>query len=313
MSVFLAGSLLILGSLGAFAFAVLGNGADRVPKGRRRAPWAAAEEPWAKAAFDAVSDRVDTALKGKSWAPVTADELDQADVHTPMSVVVTWTAIAAVAGLVGGTVLLGHWFFGLILMLVTPFGAKAWLRFKAKRRRKAFAKQLDQTLRIIASALRAGQSLPIAMASVAADMDVPMSQELGRVVNENRVGRDLVEALLETAHRMQSEDLRWFAEAVAVQRDTGGNLNDIIDVVAVTIRDRAEIREKVNAYASEGKASAWVLMLLPVGLATVYSLMSPGYLDPLFSTLIGGVLVVVSVVLYVVAFFWMRAVINIKV
>ena len=198
-------------------------------------------------------------------------------------------------------------------MLVTPFGAKAWLRFKAKRRRKAFAKQLDQTLRIIASALRAGQSLPIAMASVAADMDVPMSQELGRVVNENRVGRDLVEALLETAHRMQSEDLRWFAEAVAVQRDTGGNLNDIIDVVAVTIRDRAEIREKVNAYASEGKASAWVLMLLPVGLATVYSLMSPGYLDPLFSTLIGGVLVVVSVVLYVVAFFWMRAVINIKV
>ncbi len=72
-----------------------------------------------------------------------------------------------------------------------------------------------------------------------------------------------------------------------MQRDSGGNLNDIIDTVAETIRGRAEIREKVRAYAAEGKASCYVLMALPIGLAFAYTLMNPGYLDPLFTTTIG--------------------------
>lgn len=313
MGIFVVGAALVLAAVGTLAFAVLGDASPRVPQGRRRAPSAAPSAPLAKVAFGAVSGHVDTLIKGRSWAPVTAQELDEADVDTPISVLVTWSGIAAsVAGLVG-TFLLGSPFLGLLLFLITPFGFKMWLRLKASRRRKAFAGQLDQTLRIIASALRAGQSLATAMGSVAGDIEAPMGQELGRVVNENRVGRDLVEALLETADRMQSEDLRWFAEAVAVQRDTGGNLNDIIDVVAATIRDRAEIREKINAYASEGKASAWVLMGLPVALAATYTLMSPGYLDPLVSSLIGVLLLALSGVLYVVAFFWMRAIIDIKV
>ncbi|WP_162891304.1 type II secretion system F family protein [Aeromicrobium sp. A1-2] len=187
------------------------------------------------------------------------------------------------------------------------------LRFRAGRQRKEFAKQLDNTLRIISSALRAGQSLQIALNSVAADSAAPMSEEITRIINENRLGRDMVVAMLDVADRMQSEDFQWFAEAVAVQRDAGGNLNDIIDTVAETIRGRAEIREKVRAYAAEGKASCYVLMALPVALAVLYSLMNPGYLDPLFSTTIGVLLLLLSAVLYTLSAFWMRAIIDIKV
>ena len=140
-----------------------------------------------------------------------------------------------------------------------------------------------------------------------------MSDELARIVNENRVGRDLVEAMLESAERMHSEDFRWFAEAVEIQRDTGGNLNDIIDVVAETIRDRAEIREKINAYASEGKASMWVLMALPVALALAYMVMRPGYMDLLFESGIGRALLVLSALLYAAGFLWMRKIVDIKV
>ncbi|AXT85879.1 type II secretion system protein F [Aeromicrobium sp. A1-2] len=191
--------------------------------------------------------------------------------------------------------------------------AKLVLRFRAGRQRKEFAKQLDNTLRIISSALRAGQSLQIALNSVAADSAAPMSEEITRIINENRLGRDMVVAMLDVADRMQSEDFQWFAEAVAVQRDAGGNLNDIIDTVAETIRGRAEIREKVRAYAAEGKASCYVLMALPVALAVLYSLMNPGYLDPLFSTTIGVLLLLLSAVLYTLSAFWMRAIIDIKV
>jgi tight adherence protein B len=200
-----------------------------------------------------------------------------------------------------------------LLALAVPVGAKGVLRVRTARRRRTFATQLDPTLRIIASALRAGQSLPIAMASVGLDAEPPMSEELARITNEARVGRDIVAAMHESAERMQSEDLRWFAEAVEVQRDTGGNLNDIIDTVAETIRDRSEIREKIRANASEGKASAWVLMALPVVLGIVYNVVRPGYLDPLLTSTVGQVMIGLAVALYVASFLWMRAIVDIKV
>jgi tight adherence protein B len=153
----------------------------------------------------------------------------------------------------------------------------------------------------------------MAVSSVAADAEAPVSEELARIVNENRVGRDMVEAMLESADRMRSEDFRWFAEAVEIQRDTGGNLNDIIDVVAETIRDRAEVREKVTAYAAEGKASMWVLMALPIALALAYTVLRPGYMDPLFVSGVGRALLVVSVLLYAAGYLWMRKIVDIKV
>jgi tight adherence protein B len=312
MSLLVVGTLLLTAAVGLFAQALLGDPVRRVSK-RRRLGRDVVTEPLWRVTYRGIVLRVDKVLKSRGWVPFRAAELEMADVGKPLGVIVTWvaglTVVAALVGLAtgGGPVRV------LMMGVLVPVGAKLWLRMRSGKRRKAFGKQLDNTLRIISSALRAGQSLQMAMHSVAADSSAPMSEEITRVINETRLGRDLVQAMLETAERMRSEDFRWFAEAVEVQRDSGGNLNDIIETVAETIRGRAEIREKIRAFSAEGKASCYVLMALPIGLAVLYSLMNPGYLSPLFHTTVGLMLVALSAVLYAVAYVWMRAIVAIKV
>jgi len=312
MSLVLIGVLLVAAAVGLFAQVVLADPVPRISRQRRLGATVAREPLW-QVSYRAIVDRVDRVLRSRGWVPFRASELEMADIKKPPSVVVTWVVGAAFVALVVGYVLGGGPAFGLLLSALVPVIAKLALKIRAGRRRKAFADQLDNTLRIVSSALRAGQSLQMALNSVAADAAAPMSEEITRITNENRIGRDLVVAMLDTADRMDSEDFQWFAEAVAVQRDSGGNLNDIIETVAETIRGRAEIREKVRAYSSEGKASCYVLMALPIGLAVVYSLMNPGYLNPLFTTTVGVFLTALSAVLYTISWFWMRAIINIKV
>jgi tight adherence protein B len=306
------GTLLIAGAVALFAQALLGDPVRRVSR-RRRLDEDVATEPLWRTVYRGLVLRVDKVVGSRGWVPFRATELEMADIHKPLGVIVTWvTGASAVAGVLG--LATGGGPVRMIMMgVLVPVGTKVWLRMRSGRRRKAFGKQLDNTLRIISSALRAGQSLPMAMHSVAADASAPMSEEITRIINEARLGRDLVQAMLDTAQRMDNEDFRWFAEAVEVQRDSGGNLNDIIETVAETIRGRAEIREKIRAYSSEGRASCYVLMGLPVGLAAIYSLMNPGYLSPLFGTTAGLLLVALSVVLYTVAWFWMRSIVAIKV
>jgi tight adherence protein B len=311
MNLVIVGVLLMTAAVGLFAQALFADPVPRVPRSRRLAVSAPTEPLW-RVTYRAIVNGVDRVLKSRGWVPFRSAELEMADVKKPPGVVVTWVVGATGAAFVLGFVL-GGVVAGGVMAIFVPVVAKLVLKFRAGRRRKAFANQLDNTLRIIASALRAGQSLPIALNSVAADAAAPMSEEITRVINEYRLGRDLVSAMLEAAQRNGSEDFRWFAEAVEVQRDSGGNLNDIIDTVAETIRGRAEIREKIRAYASEGKASCYVLMALPIALAVTYSLMNPGYMDPLFNTTLGILLLILSGVLYTISWFWMRAIIAIKV
>lgn len=312
MSLAVIGTVLVIAAVGLFAQSLFADPVPRISK-RRRLGTEVVTEPLWRVTYRAMVNAVDRLLSSRGWVPFRASELEMAGVRRPVGVIVTWVVAGAGCALMLGVVLGQGLAVGLIFAALVPAGAKVWLRIRSGKRRKAFAKQLDNTLRIVSSALRAGQSLQIALHSVAADSAAPMDEEITRIINESRLGRDLVAAMLDTAERMQSEDFRWFAEAVDVQRDSGGNLNDIIETVAETIRGRAEIREKIRAYASEGKASCYVLMALPVALAVVYTVMNPGYLDPLFSTTIGLMLLLLSGVLYTISWFWMRAIIAIKV
>jgi tight adherence protein B len=312
VSLAVVGVLLVVAAVGLFAQALLADPVPRISK-RRRLGVDVATEPLWRVVYRAVVGGVDKVLKSRGWVPFRASELEMADIAKSPGVVVTWVVGGAVGAMLIGVVVTQSLLMGVLLAVLVPVGFKLVLKMRAGKRRKLFAKQLDNTLRIISSALRAGQSLQMSLNSVAADAAAPMSEEITRIINENRIGRDLVVAMLDTADRMDSEDFQWFAEAVAVQRDSGGSLNDIIETVAETIRGRAEIREKVRAYSSEGKASCYVLMGLPIALALGYSVIRPGYLNPLFTTTGGYVLVAISVVLYTVSWFWMRAIVNIKV
>ena len=298
-------------ALGAMGYALLAAPVSRVAPGRRQ--YGVVER---KAGFSVSSERlverVDEALRRSSRNPFAAKELELAGLRiTPGNLVVLIGAASVTVffllSLVTGSVPLGF-----LVALLVPVIAKLRVQMLIDRRRTLFTKQLDNTIQMIASALRAGFSFPQALDAVARDADSPTAEEFARVINENRMGRDLVVALEQTADRMQSEDFRWVGEAVAIHRDTGGNLNEVLDRVGATMRTRNQFREQVNALASEGKFSAVVLMILPIGVGGFYTLVNPDYMHPLVGTNFGFVLLGISAVLYVIGGLWMRKIVDVK-
>jgi len=311
MTFLLFGLLLTSFAVGSLVFALTAAPVDRVPL-ERRSLGVTNEKPVLSMTSDYLVASVDRLLRQSNWVPFRARELELAGLKaTPGSLIVTVTAIA-VTLLSAATALTGNIFIAILLALFVPVAAKFILKVKTGRRRKAFKDQLDETLQIMASALRAGHSFTRSLDAVATEAESPTAEEFARVINENRIGRDLIVALQQTADRMESEDFRWVAEAVAVHRDTGGNLNEVLDRVGQTMRERNQIRQQVDALAAEGKFSALILMALPVVVAGAFSLINPGYLGPLYDTNGGRIMLVASLVLYIVGGLWMKSIVNVK-
>ena len=207
---------------------------------------------------------------------------------------------------------LGGKISGLLLALAVPILARIGLGVMAGRRRAAFADQLDDALQLLASGLRAGHSLFQSLSSVAREAEEPTSVEFARIVNETRVGRPLSDSLDETAARMRSEDFVWVTQAIAINREAGGNLAEVLDGVANTIRERNQIRRQVKALSAEGKLSAYVLMALPFGIAGFLMFSNPEYMAKFTQGLIGYGLLGVGVVLLVLGGLWLRKVVSFK-
>jgi tight adherence protein B len=163
----------------------------------------------------------------------------------------------------------------------------------------------------MAGTLRAGYGLTHAVSTVAEEAGSPSKEEFGRVVVEVRLGRELPESLRALANRMRNEDFSWVADAIAIQQDVGGNLAEVLDGVGATIRDRNNIRRQVQALSAEGRISAAVLIALPFALAGIIALVNPGYLDALFETPGGRVMLGVGGVLMTLGVLWIRRLIRI--
>jgi tight adherence protein B len=164
----------------------------------------------------------------------------------------------------------------------------------------------------MASSLRAGHSILRAMDSVAHEAAAPTSEEFTRLVNETRVGRDLGEALDEIAERTKSEDFAWVAQAIAIQREVGGNLAEVLDAVGHTIRERNAIRRQVKALSAEGKLSAAVLMALPFGIIAFLSMANPEYLAGFTESIVGYGMLAVAAVMMTVGGLWLRSTVRIR-
>jgi tight adherence protein B len=161
--------------------------------------------------------------------------------------------------------------------------------------------------------LRAGHSFLQALDTVAREIAQPAATEFQRVVAEIRLGRSAEDALQALAERVGSADFKWAVLAVNIQREVGGNLAEILDNVSDTLRERAMMRRQVRVLTSEGRLSAWVLTLLPIGIALYLFAMSPEYIGLLFSTTIGYVMLGGAVILLVAGVLWMRKIVNIDV
>ncbi|MDI3241426.1 type II secretion system F family protein [Arthrobacter sp. AL08] len=254
---------------------------------------------------------VESLLKRRNYTAAVAASLEQAGLSMKAAeFVVLGLAGAAIIGAVALAVL-GP-LPALILLLLSPFGARFILRFLASRRRAKFAAQLDETLQLLAGGLRAGHSLLRAIDAVAGEAEAPTTAEFARIINETRLGRDLGEALDDAALRMRSEDFSWVAQAIAIHREVGGNLADVLDQVGQTIRERSQIRGQVKALSAEGKISALVLMLLPVAITGALMVISPGYMDPMVTTPLGLTMVGAAAVLFSLGGLWLRKVVQFK-
>ena len=263
----------------------------------------------------AVTDRT---LRERGVNGKLAEELDLAGIsRSPAAVtlmiagiaVVAFAAGAVVAALRGGALI---WVLPLALAVLVVIASRMVIGRRIGQRRARFAEQLDDSLQLISSGLRAGHSLVRAVDAVSQEAESPTAEEFARVVNEHRLGRDLGEALQLCAERMQSDDLAWAAQAVAVHREVGGNLSEVLDHVGETIRERNQIRRQVATLSAEGKVSANVLIALPVAIAAVLCVVSPSYVGVFVTTPLGIGLIAVSLVLFLLGVLWLRAVVKIK-
>lgn len=215
-----------------------------------------------------------------------------------------------VGGLVG-LVVAGP-LLAILLMLAAPFLGHLVLGFLAGKRRAKFDAQLGDTLQLLSGSLRAGHSILRAIDAAANESQAPTSEEMRRVISETSLGRDLLASLNDTAERMKNEDFVWISQAIQINREVGGNLAEVMDQVNETIRERSEIKGHIKSLAAEGKFSAYILMALPLGIVAMLMLVSPGYMDKMFTTLLGGIMVVASVILMTIGGLWMRKIIDLK-
>jgi tight adherence protein B len=199
----------------------------------------------------------------------------------PGEFVVIVAAFAVVAGCLLAAVS-GRWVIGLIGAALAPFAAHAFLSIRINRRKKQFEAQFPDALSLIASSLSAGHTFLRSIQMMCEESPPPLSEEFARVVSETQLGDPLVDALERMGHRLQIRDVDWVVQAIRIQQQVGGALADLLHTLADFIRAREEVRREVLVLTAEGRISAYVLGALPVFLFFVVSVMSPGYLDPMF-------------------------------
>jgi tight adherence protein B len=306
------GVVAMVAALGLVSFVVVGPSVGKVALSRRRPPGTESMPPL-RVVSEGLVNLVDSVLKRRGWVPFPSSEIEMASLRMTAGSLVVLVSVLSFTVFLLGSSFSGNVLIGLLIAVMVPLITKIVLRRRGNKRRAAFGEQLDEALQMIASALRAGHSLARALDTASREAPVPTSEEFARIVNENRIGRDLVEAMNTTADRMESQDFRWVAEAVAVQRDTGGNLNEVLDKVGTTIRERNHILREVQTLSAEGRMSAVILMVLPVFVGLGMTVTNPGYMAPLFDGLTGVVVVGVALVLFTIGGLWMRAIVNVRV
>jgi tight adherence protein B len=194
--------------------------------------------------------------------------------------------------------------------LVSPI---AYVNRSVGKRRSNFEAQFPDVLDLVAASLQSGSSMAQALEMVVAEADEPAAGEFSRVLNATRLGMPLIDALKVMAERMGSRDLDWTVQAIVVQQRTGGRLADILHTVAEFMRGREEVRREVKALSAEGRLSAVVLGALPFALAGMILVMNPDYLNPLFTTIYGWVMLAGSGLMLAIGFFVMSRMVKIEV
>ena len=238
--------------------------------------------------------------------------IEQADLPLRTAELAYLMGATGLLGLFIGVMVLGGGLFAVLTTAVGVLAPYLFVRRKAKKRCAAFEAQLADTLIAVASSLRAGHSFSQAVAAIVKEGAPPMSKEFTRVESETRLGRPSDEALQSMATRLGSKNFEFVVLAVNVQRQVGGSLAEILDMVGDTVRDREQFSRKVKALTSMGRASAWVLLVLPFMLAGVITLINRAYMRPLYFSDTGHKLIIFIFVSMLLGGLVIRKIVNFR-
>lgn len=219
-------------------------------------------------------------------------------------------ATVFIAGLLG-FLISGSLIAGVVAMVIGAFLPPFYLRFRANQRRKAFDDALPDVLQLISGALSAGLSLAQAVDTVVREGPEPIASEFKRVLVEARIGMPLEDAFDGVAARFQSKDFAWSVMAIRIQRQVGGNLAELLNTVAATMRERAYLRRQVRTLSAEGRFSAIILCAMPPLFALFMFFSNREYLEPLVADIRGYALIAIAAVMMTVGTFAMSRLVKV--
>jgi len=187
------------------------------------------------------------------------------------------------------------------------------LRSKRAKRMYKFEEHFPEALDLLSRGIRAGHAFSAGMKMVAEELGEPVGPEFRKAFDEQNFGLPLKESLNNLSIRMPLLDVRFFSTAVLIQRETGGNLSEILDNLAHVVRERFKIRRQVRVHTAHGRFTGYVLMALPAFLAVALSFINPEHMSRLFEERAGQIMILVSIIMQAIGFIWIRQVIKIEV
>lgn len=190
---------------------------------------------------------------------------------------------------------------------------KIWIGNRRKARSTKLEQQLPEAITLISNSLKAGFGLLQSLSLAAEQLEHPIATELAQAIHEMNVGSRTEEALQALSERTQNYDLDLVVTAILVQRSVGGNLSEILDTVAATMRERVRIRGEITTLTAQQKLTGIVIGLLPVGVGLLFLVMSPGYISVLFTSTIGKVMLGIAVVMEVIGIMIIQRILDIEV
>jgi tight adherence protein B len=262
---------------------------------------------------DKMFDGTESALRGSGRWKRFKWELEIAKINMPANQIVVLTTVGSLLALLLINFITGSILVSIVIAAVIPLAVRSYLKRGLARQRRLFAEQLPDNLQVLASALRAGHSFIGALSVVVNDAPEPARSEFQRVVADEQLGVPIDQALEVVVQRMESRELEQVALVAALQRETGGNTAEVLDRVTDTIRERFELRRMVTTLTAQGRMSRWVLTALPLFLLLVITLINPGYMNIMYHTTGGRVVLVLAGLSVASGSLVIKKIVNIKV
>jgi tight adherence protein B len=239
--------------------------------------------------------------------------IEQSGVRTSASAIVMISIGMAAAAALVAMMFVHQYLAVLVAGVVGIMVPTLFLMQRRSARLKKFEEQFPEALDLLSRAIRAGHAFQTAMSMVASELKEPVGPEFKKTFDQQNFGLPLRDALNELAQRINILDVRFFVTAVLIQRESGGNLAEILDNLAHVVRERFKIRRQVRVHTAHGRFTGYVLLALPGALGVALSFINPDHMHMLFNEHMGQIMLMGAIVMQTIGFIWIRQVIKIEV